>query len=148
MRGFVANTDYDWFTFLRAIEPPIGEVNFWKPGSDSAFKALQPGEPLFFKLKAPHNAIGGFGYFAHYSTLPVSMAWEVYDRGNGALTFGEMRGAADEDPHAVRYAAPCPGRVSGSGASSSISRSSSPSRTGSGFRTTGRGTSFRERGMS
>jgi hypothetical protein len=23
MKGFVANTDYDWFAFLRAIEPPI-----------------------------------------------------------------------------------------------------------------------------
>jgi hypothetical protein len=28
MRGYVANTDYDWFTVLRAIEPPVDEVNF------------------------------------------------------------------------------------------------------------------------
>ena len=69
MRGFVANTDYDWFTFLRAIEPPIDEVNFWKPGSETAFKALMPGEPVFFKLKAPHNAIAGLGSFALYSRL-------------------------------------------------------------------------------
>lgn len=64
MRGFVANTDYDWFTYLRAIEPPIDDVNFWKPGSQISFRALQPGEPLFFKLKAPRNVIAGFGYFA------------------------------------------------------------------------------------
>lgn len=45
MHGFVANTDYDWFTYLRAIEPPIDEVDFWKPGSGTNFSALQPGEP-------------------------------------------------------------------------------------------------------
>src|SRR6202022_1421028 len=65
MRGFVANTDFDWFTFLRTHEPPFDEVNFWKPGSKTRLSGLQPGEPLFFKLKAPHNAIGGFGYFSY-----------------------------------------------------------------------------------
>lgn len=91
MRGYVANTDHEWYSYLRAIEPPIDEVNFWKPGSATAFKALQPGEPLFFKLKQPHHAIAGFGYFAHYSSLPVSMAWQVYGGANGAASFGEMR---------------------------------------------------------
>jgi putative restriction endonuclease len=91
MRGFVANTDYDWFTYLRVIEPPIDEVNFWKPGSGTNFSALQPGEPLFFKLKAPHNAIAGFGYFAHFSRLPVSMVWQVYGEANGARSYAEMR---------------------------------------------------------
>jgi putative restriction endonuclease len=91
MRGFVANTDYDWFNFLRAIEPPVDEVNFWTPGSDISFKALQPGEPFLFRLKAPHNVIGGFGVFAHFSALPVSMAWEVYGPANGAPTLQTMR---------------------------------------------------------
>ena len=91
MRGYVANTDYDWFSYLRAIEPPIDEVNFWKPGSGTNFGALVPGEPLFFKLKAPHNAIAGFGYFAHFSRLPVSMVWQVYGEANGARSYGEMR---------------------------------------------------------
>lgn len=91
MRGYVATTDYDWYTFLRAIEPPIDEVNFWKPGSDSTFRVLEAGEPIFFKLKAPHNAIAGFGYFVHFSTLPVSMAWEVYRQANGASSFAVMR---------------------------------------------------------
>jgi putative restriction endonuclease len=91
LRGFVANTDYDWFTFLRAIEPPVDEVNFWRPGSEGTFKALQAGEPIFFRLKSPRNAIGGFGYFAHYSTLPVSMAWEIYGVANGAPSFRAMR---------------------------------------------------------
>src|SRR5438105_104281 len=91
MRGYVANTDYDWYTFLRAIEPPIDEVNFWRPGSETSFRAVDPGEPFFFKLKAPRNAIAGFGYFVHFSLLPVSMAWEVYREANGARTFGEIR---------------------------------------------------------
>jgi putative restriction endonuclease len=91
MRGYVAPTDYDWFTYLRAIEPPIDEVNFWKPGSGTNFHALDPGEPLFFKLKAPHNAIAGFGYFAHFSRLPVSMVWQVYGEANGARSYAEMR---------------------------------------------------------
>lgn len=89
MKGFVANTDYDWFRFLRAAQPPVDEVNFWRPG-ETSFAALQPGEPLFFKLKSPHNAIGGLGFFAHYSRLPLSMVWDVYREANGAATFREM----------------------------------------------------------
>ena len=92
MRGYIGNTDYDWFTFLRAIEPPVEEVNFWRPGAETAFKALQPGEPFFFRLKAPRNAIGGSGYFAHFSVLPVSVAWEVFGIANGARTYEAMRG--------------------------------------------------------
>ncbi len=91
MRGFVASTDYEWFTFLRSIAPPVDEVNFWRPGADAGFRALRPGEPLFFKLKVPYNAIGGFGFFAHYSRLPVSMAWEIYGQGNGAPSFPAIR---------------------------------------------------------
>ncbi len=91
MRGYVANTDYEWFTFLRAIEPPIDEVNFWMPKSEATFRAVAPGEPIFFKLKAPHNAIGGFGYFAHFSRLPVSMVWQVYGQANGAASYAQMR---------------------------------------------------------
>jgi len=91
MRGFVANTDYDWFTYLRAIEPPIDDVNFWKPGSESRLTGLAPGEPLFFKLKAPHNAIAGFGHFALFSTVPTRTAWDVYGTANGAPSYGNFR---------------------------------------------------------
>jgi putative restriction endonuclease len=91
MRGFIANTEFEWFSQVRSIVPPVDEVNFWRPGSEVAFRALQPGEPLFFRLKSPRNAIGGFGYFAHYSSLPVSMAWEVYGVANGAASFSELR---------------------------------------------------------
>ncbi|HKB78630.1 MAG TPA: HNH endonuclease [Thermoanaerobaculia bacterium] len=91
MRGYIANTDYDWFTYLRSVEPPIDEVNFWRPGSDAVFRALDPGEPFFFRLKAPRGAIGGHGFFVHFSKLPVSVAWETFGQANGAATYGEMR---------------------------------------------------------
>ena len=73
MRGFIGNTEYAWFTQLRAIEPPIDEVNFWKPGTAS-FKILRPGEPVLFRLKAPRNAIAGFGTFVHATLIEVCRA--------------------------------------------------------------------------
>ena len=57
VRGFVAPTDHGWYQFFLARQP-VDEVNFWQPGGTN-FRALQPGEPFFFKLKAPHDAIGG-----------------------------------------------------------------------------------------
>lgn len=91
MRGFVANTDFDWFASLRDVAPSATEANFWRPGADIPFKALRPGEPLFFKLKMPRNAIAGFGFFAHFSPLPIAVAWDVYGRANGASSYGDLR---------------------------------------------------------
>ncbi len=40
MRGFVANTDFDWFELLAAGQP-LGEVNFWAlSGGDHPDPAL------------------------------------------------------------------------------------------------------------
>lgn len=90
MRGFIAPTDHDWYKFLRA-RPEITEVNFWRPGG-VAFHALSPGEPFFFKLKHPYNAIGGFGIFARAERLPVWRAWDVFTLANGATTQQELLG--------------------------------------------------------
>ncbi|TDB36923.1 MAG: HNH endonuclease [Actinobacteria bacterium] len=90
MRGFIGNTDYDWYRFL-ASQPSIDEVDFWQPSANSHFRALKPGEPFFFRLKAPHNAIAGFGYFASFSVLPSWLAWESFGVKNGARDFEEMR---------------------------------------------------------
>jgi putative restriction endonuclease len=81
VQGFVAPTDHGWYQFLRA-RPEISEVNFWKP-SAGRFSAIRAGEPFFFKLKAPYNAIGGFGLFARYVALPVWHAWDVFGQANG-----------------------------------------------------------------
>ena len=89
MRGFVANTDFEWFTFLRERQP-IEEVNFWQPSGGDAFRALQPGEPFFFRLKSPHYAIGGFGYFARHEIVPAWLAWSSFGVLNGARDFEAM----------------------------------------------------------
>lgn len=61
MQGFVAVTDPGWYERL-ARTPGPKDANFWRP-SARAFR-LAAGTPFLFKLKAPHNAIAGFGYFA------------------------------------------------------------------------------------
>lgn len=81
MRGYVAPTDYEWYRFLQA-RPELREVNFWRP-SQSRFTALEPGELFFFKLKAPHNAIGGFGMFTRAVVLPIWEVWDVFEAANG-----------------------------------------------------------------
>ncbi len=89
MKGYVGNTDFDWFTFLRERQP-LEEVNFWQPSGGDAFRAVAPGEPFFFRLKKPHYAIGGFGLFARHEVVPAKLAWEAFGERNGAATFDEM----------------------------------------------------------
>ena len=43
MRLFVGVTDNDWFELL-AAQPRLEDVNFWQPGGNRQFKALDPGE--------------------------------------------------------------------------------------------------------
>ncbi len=89
-QAWVGVTDYDWYRFLRAM-PGIDEVNFWRPGGKTNFKALRPGEPFLFKLHSPRNVIAGGGFFAHFSIVPASFAWEAFEQKNGAPTYGTMR---------------------------------------------------------
>jgi putative restriction endonuclease len=88
---FIANTDNAWFDFL-SLEVGIDEVNFWWPG-ETAFRAIEPGELLVFRLKSPRNKIGGFGVFSNYSRLPVQIAWDSFGRSNGASSFETLRNA-------------------------------------------------------
>ena len=81
MHGFIAPTDHRWYQFLLA-RPEISEVNFWKP-SGRRFGAIRAGEPFFFKLRAPYNAIGGFGLFTRFAALPVWHTWDVFGQANG-----------------------------------------------------------------
>ncbi len=68
----------------------MDEVNFWQPHGNRAFRALSPGEPFFFKLRAPLKQIAGFGYFERFEALPAWLAWECFGAMNGASTYEEM----------------------------------------------------------
>lgn len=84
----VFNTDPRWFSFFRPRDELVlvDEVNFWRPIAQDTFRALHPGEPLFFRLKAPAAAIAGFGFFALEHRLPIDTAWLVFGRKNGDPT--------------------------------------------------------------
>jgi len=96
MKFWVGITDNDWFDVVSRI-PGIDEVNFWQPSEGKTFRALAPGSPFLFKLHSPLNFIVGGGYFAHWTRLPISLAWEAFKEKNGARSFEEMR------EHIVHY---------------------------------------------
>jgi putative restriction endonuclease len=89
MKALIAITDREWFEFLSRLRPD--EVNFWQPSGSTQFRALKPGQPLLFKLHAPDDRIVGGGFFAHFSLLPVSLAWQAFGQKNGARSYDEMR---------------------------------------------------------
>lgn len=89
MKAYVGVTDGDWVRHLAAAG--ADEVNFWRPGGERAFRVLQIGEPLFFKLHAPDNRVVGGGFFSGFAALRVSEAWRYFGEANGAATLDEMR---------------------------------------------------------
>jgi len=89
MKFYVGITDLAWFTFLADRQPD--EVNFWQPSGGRTFRALEPGEPLLFKLHSPRNFIVGGGFFSRFTLCPLSYAWDAFQYKNGAQTFTEMR---------------------------------------------------------
>ena len=90
MKAYVGVTDFEWFTFLSSITN-LEEANFWQPSANSTFRALPPGGLFLFKLHSPRNFIVGGGFFAHFSSLPVSLAWEAFGQRNGATSLNEIR---------------------------------------------------------
>jgi len=80
MKGYVAVTDPGWYGHL-AETPGPKDANFWRPSTKAL--RLPRGTPFFFKLKAPHDAIAGYGYFWDFSVLPDWMAWETFGSANG-----------------------------------------------------------------
>jgi len=104
MKFWLGVTDNDWFSFLSRAD--VDEVNFWQPSGTPPFVGLEAGAPFLFKLKRPYNHVAGGGTFVKFSTLPLSLAWDVFGNKNGAAsrpTFERMiRGLAknhsDRDP--------------------------------------------------
>ena len=91
MLGYIGVTDHEWFQFL-ASEPPLDEVNFWRPSDLRTPQQLVPGTPFLFKLKARHgDHIVGFGIFARHEVLPIWLAWDTFGRKNGGPDFATLR---------------------------------------------------------
>ena len=88
MIGTIAVTDMGWYEFLSRRS--LLEVNFWTPSDRRRFSAPEF-SPFFFKLKAPHRAIAGFGYFAKWSSLPDWLAWECFGEGNGCESLDALQ---------------------------------------------------------
>ncbi|TMI71242.1 MAG: HNH endonuclease [Bacteroidetes bacterium] len=89
MKFYLGVTDNNWYNFLSFQNRE--DINFWQPGGSVAFKVLSPGEPFLFKLKSPINAIGGVGFFSSHTFLPLSLAWDVFENGNGCNSLGELQ---------------------------------------------------------
>jgi putative restriction endonuclease len=87
--GLIAPTDFEWFQKLASI-PNVDEVNFWQPAGHRPLKSLKPGDPFFFKLKKPHDAVGGFGTFVRTCPAPALFAWEAFGEKNGVSSHDEL----------------------------------------------------------
>ena len=90
MKIYVGITDSDWFRQLKADNAQ--EVNFWQPGGNALFKALQPNELFLFKQhKSDGGRICGGGFFVRSSILPCDLAWDAFGRKNGTPSLVSMR---------------------------------------------------------
>lgn len=87
MEFWVGVTDNKWYDFLARIQP--NEANFWQPSGTPPFKKKL--ELFLFKLHSPLNYIAGGGYFVTYTSLPISIAWETFERKNGVSSYAELR---------------------------------------------------------
>ena len=84
---YVGVTDKNWYEQL--CNENADEVNFWSPGAAS-FKALQEGEMFLFKLHYPYNCVVGGGFFVKYTQLPPFLAWNIFERKNGTVSYDEL----------------------------------------------------------
>ena len=58
---------------------------------------MNAGELFLFKLKgAPLNVIVGGGFFAHFSILPCSLAWDAFGEKNGVHSLIKLRQKVEE----------------------------------------------------
>lgn len=84
MKLYVGVTDSHWFSFLKEQRPD--EVNFWRPNSTNRFRVISPGELFLFKLHSPRNFIAGGGFLVKGLPMKASLAWDAYEKKNGAPT--------------------------------------------------------------
>jgi len=89
LKIYVGITDYNWFNALK--QSNCDEVNFWKPGGRTNFRAINEGDLFLFKLHSPRDYIVGGGFFLKFSIMPSSLAWEAFGIANGAESLTELR---------------------------------------------------------
>lgn len=77
----IANTDYDWYTMLKE-KGITDEVNFWTP-TPWNIRKLKTGDKFYFRLKAPHSKIAGYGLFSYYKNMTADEAWRMFKERNG-----------------------------------------------------------------
>jgi putative restriction endonuclease len=106
--GFVAVTDPGWYEHLSRTSGPK-DANFWRP-SPRAFR-FDLGTPFLFKLKAPHNAVAGYGYFAGFTILPDWLAWDTFGEANGVADLIELRARLSNIQEGARITADPGGRI-------------------------------------
>jgi putative restriction endonuclease len=106
--GFVAVTDPGWYEHL-ARDPGPKDANFWRPSLRAV--RFETGTPFFFKLKAPHHAIAGFGYFAGFTILPDWLAWDTFGEANGVGDLTELRARLTDIQQGARIPADAAGRI-------------------------------------
>lgn len=90
MRGYLAVTDPQWLETLREVR--VREANFWQPRPTQVAQA--PGTPWLFKVRGA-DRIAGYGIFSYYTVMPLSVAWETFERGNGVASHAAMLGAIE-----------------------------------------------------
>ncbi|MGQ0552699.1 MAG: HNH endonuclease [Planctomycetota bacterium] len=117
MLGLVSNTDREWYDFLAGLArsrakpgapASLDEVNFWRPKSQNAVRIIERGAPFFLRLKAPTNAIAGWGFFSVWHLVPFNEAWRLFREKNGAPSFetllrniSRLRGSDPSAPGAL-----------------------------------------------
>ncbi|WP_197737480.1 site-specific DNA-methyltransferase [Sporolactobacillus terrae] len=84
------------------------EVNFWKPGGRTNFKALNEGDLFLFKTHSPRNYIVGGGFFLKFSILPSSLAWDAFGIANGASSLMELNDRVYKYKKTDRFSDPDP----------------------------------------
>ena len=92
MKGFILNTDPDWYTSLRS-KPALDEVNFWQPNGGRPLNTIETFGPVIFRLtkrptpSLPRSLGGlvcGYGFYASQRSFPAWYAWELFGDKNGA----------------------------------------------------------------
>ena len=90
---FIALTDKNWFDYLKGranSDHIVDEANFWFPKAQAPPARMQPGHPVFLRLKSPDYAIAGVGFFAAFHLLSMEEAWQLFQWRNGDDTVSDF----------------------------------------------------------